>query len=92
MIMDDITKKKLQKSQDARDWPATTVLEECLDDVKALPPNFEVRLVIAWWFREPSKSEIWNTRHLCSGVTFPELVALLETTKHDVITKWRDPE
>lgn len=46
--MDDFKRKRLERSQDARDWSAIDALEETLDEIRKEPER-QHRIAILWW-------------------------------------------
>jgi hypothetical protein len=87
--MDEFTRKRLVRSDDARDWSAQQLLDDFKEQLDQLPEGSEVRVAIVYWHR-PDKEACWVTNHVCCGVTFAELITLWEVAKQKAIELWKD--
>lgn len=83
--MDDLAKRRAEKTQDSREWSALDALEDMVAQVKAGTIKPE-QLSINWL---ESKPEGGYAHHYCvAGMTFQQHIALLHVSLARVLTQW----
>lgn len=83
--MDELAKRRAEKTQDCREWSVEDALEDCLNRVKAGEIN-PSELIIHYFEKQNDGSRTHG--YTCAGLDFMQHIALLHVAMKNVMQMW----